>query len=220
MTTDWRALCVELLDCLEKADWPHKQKHVFEQWTDIARTALAEPEPEEPTDEEIMELMPQQMRDDLAAAARALAGFDPDNIKAASVFRIILNRHVADHARAVLARWGTPNLAETRRSLTDAWAAHQPAIEAAAKAGMDACRSDGPAVPDGSEPASVTAQPSDHLYVRFASLEWKLGCHMAEWKAARALAYRIGKAGDELNQAHCDGVVRLLREHLEGHGQA
>jgi hypothetical protein len=28
----------------------------------------------DPTDEEIMELMPQQMRDDLAAAARALAG--------------------------------------------------------------------------------------------------------------------------------------------------
>ena len=71
-----------------------------------ARAALAEPEPEGPTDEEIMELMPQQMRDDLAAAARAMSGFDPDNIKAASVFRIILNRHVADHAHAVLARWG------------------------------------------------------------------------------------------------------------------
>lgn len=26
---------------------------------------------------------------------------------------------------------------------------------------------------------------------------------------------RMGKAGDELNQAHCDGVVRLLRECLE-----
>ena len=63
-------------------------------------------EPESPTDEEIMELMPQQMRDDLAAAARALSGFDFDNIKAASVFRIILNRHSVDHARAVLARWG------------------------------------------------------------------------------------------------------------------
>lgn len=73
---------------------------------DRARAALAEPEPEWPTDEEIMELMPQQMRDDLAAAARALSGFDPDNIKAASVLRIILNRHSVDHARAVLARWG------------------------------------------------------------------------------------------------------------------
>ncbi|NBV62774.1 MAG: hypothetical protein EBR73_17275, partial [Rhodobacteraceae bacterium] len=127
MTTDFRALCVELTDCLEKADWPNRYKVVFQQWTYIARKALAEPEPEGPTDEEIMGLMSQQMRDDLAAAARALAGFDPDNIKAASVFRIILNRHVADHALAVLARWGTPNLAETRRSLKDAWAAHQPA---------------------------------------------------------------------------------------------
>lgn len=63
-------------------------------------------EPEDPTDEEIMELMPQQMRDDLAAAARALSGFDLDNTKAASFFRIILNRHSVDHARAVLARWG------------------------------------------------------------------------------------------------------------------
>ena len=57
-----------------------------------------------PTDEEIMELMPQQMRDDLAAAARAMIGFD--NPKAAGAIRIILNRHAVDHARAVLAKWG------------------------------------------------------------------------------------------------------------------
>jgi hypothetical protein len=60
----------------------------------------------EPTDEEIMELMPQPMRDDLAAAARAMIGFE--NPKAAAACRIILNRHAVDHARAVLARWGTP----------------------------------------------------------------------------------------------------------------
>ena len=58
----------------------------------------------EPTDEELMKLMPQQMRDDLAAAARAMIGFD--NPKAAAVCRIILNRHAVDHARAVLAKWG------------------------------------------------------------------------------------------------------------------
>ena len=61
----------------------------------------------DPTDEEIMELMPQQMRDDLAAAARALAGFDRANVKAAGAMRIMLNRHAVDHARAVLAKWGT-----------------------------------------------------------------------------------------------------------------
>ena len=60
----------------------------------------------DPTDEEIMELMPQQMRDDLAAAARALAGFDCANVKAAGAMRIILNRHAVDHARAALAKWG------------------------------------------------------------------------------------------------------------------
>ena len=59
----------------------------------------------DPTDEEIMDLMPQQMRDDLAAAARALAGFTTP--KAAGAMRIILNRHAVDHARAVLAKWGT-----------------------------------------------------------------------------------------------------------------
>lgn len=183
MTTDFRALCVELTDCLEKADWPHKQKHVFQQWTYIARKALAEPKPEGPIKDEAVALYSEVM----------------------AVHNCQTLGEVAEHfARAVLARWGTPNLTETRRSLTDAWAAHQPAIEAAAKAGMDACRQ----------------QPSDHLYVRFASLEWKLGCHMAEWKAARELAYRMGKAGDELNQSHCDGVVQLLREHLEGNGQA
>jgi hypothetical protein len=65
-----------------------------------------------PTDEELMELMPQQMRDDLAAAASALAcglaitGFERDSPKAAGVCRVILNRHAVDHARAALAKWG------------------------------------------------------------------------------------------------------------------
>ena len=74
----------------------------------IARWGRPTPQPvaEGPTDEEIMELMPQQMRDDLAAAARALAGFDRANIKAAGAMRIILNRHAVDHARAALAKWG------------------------------------------------------------------------------------------------------------------
>jgi len=61
----------------------------------------------EPSDEEIMGLMPQQMHEDLAAAVRAMAeqqGIDSTPAKGA--MRIILNRHVVDLARAVLARWG------------------------------------------------------------------------------------------------------------------
>ncbi len=81
MTADFRALCVELTDCLEKADWPHKQKHVFEQWLYIARKALTEPEPEGPTDEELRELWND--------------GWDTSEEHGAFKF-----------ARAVLARWG------------------------------------------------------------------------------------------------------------------
>ena len=51
-------------------------------------------------------------------------------------------------------------------------------------------------------------------YCLVTSLEWKLGIHLSEWKAARELAYRMGKHGNELNQAHFDGVLKLLREHL------
>jgi hypothetical protein len=113
--TDYRELCAEILQILDQ--YEDCQRVDWDAWRDTARAALAQkhvsqpyklPEPVGPTDEEIMELMPQQMRDDLANAARALAGFDRANVKAAGACRIILNRHAVDHARAVLARWGTP----------------------------------------------------------------------------------------------------------------
>jgi hypothetical protein len=124
MTSPYRALCAELLAALKS--WSPHGGGPLECWEDreeeadlIARaeTELAQPEPEEPTDEEIMELMPQQMRYDLAAAARALAGydlaaaaralagFDRANVKAAGAMRIILNRHAVDHVRAVLSHY-------------------------------------------------------------------------------------------------------------------
>ena len=61
----------------------------------------------QPSDEEIMGLMPQQMHDDLATAVRAIAEQEGiDSTPAKGVLRFILNRHVVDLARAVLARWG------------------------------------------------------------------------------------------------------------------
>jgi predicted heme/steroid binding protein len=55
---------------------------------------------------------------------------------------------------------------------------------------------------------------TDRLYNLCSSLKWKLGIHLSEWQAARELAYRMGKAGDELNQAHFEGVLKLLCEHV------
>jgi hypothetical protein len=103
MTDTYRALCAELLEALEiQID----ELRFNDRLCIRARALLAQPEAEAPTDEEIMELMPQQLRDDLSHAARAIAGFDPANIKAAGAMRIILNRHAVNHARAVLAKWG------------------------------------------------------------------------------------------------------------------
>ena len=108
--TDFRALCARMADELD-----HYRQLLMDDRREThalaaeARAALAQPEPEPaPTDEAIMELMPQQMRDDLANAARALAGFDRANVKAAGAMRIILNRQAVGHVRAVLARWGRP----------------------------------------------------------------------------------------------------------------
>ena len=105
LMTDFRALCAELLEIIDLLCEGDARPDC-----DIvarARAFLAQPEPEEPTDEEIMELMPQQMHEDLAAAARAMAEqTGVDSIRVKGVMRIILNRHSVDLARAVLARWG------------------------------------------------------------------------------------------------------------------
>jgi len=107
---NYRALCAELLVLAEESISYRAQVNEAVRLIDRARAALAQPEPVAPTDEEIMELMPQQMRDDLANAARALAGFDRAPDKAVAAFRIILNRQAVKHARAAIARWGQPTI--------------------------------------------------------------------------------------------------------------
>jgi hypothetical protein len=124
VTNPYRAMCAELVDDLEMSDWPSKLKEAFRADIARARALLAQPVAEGPSDEEIMELMPQQLRDDLSHAARALAGFDRANIKAAGAMRIILNRHAVDHARAVLAKWGHPTPQPEGSDIHYSWELH------------------------------------------------------------------------------------------------
>jgi hypothetical protein len=59
------------------------------------------------------------------------------------------------------------------------------------------------------------------LYPLCSTLEWKLGIHLSEWRAARELQYRRnGKLHPELEAAHLNGVVKLLQEHLEAINEA
>jgi len=102
--TDYKTLCAELLDALESEpgvasdDWPILRAR--------ARTALADGAGVGPTDEELLELMPETMRDEFSYAAQVCSNATGDKVKP-GIFRVCLNTAALEHARAVLARYGT-----------------------------------------------------------------------------------------------------------------
>ena len=67
----------------------------------------AVPEGREPTDEELLELMPETMRDEFSYAAKQCSDATGGQVKP-GIFRLSLNTAALEYARAVLARWGLP----------------------------------------------------------------------------------------------------------------
>lgn len=123
MADTFRALCAELIDDLERCDWPYKLKDTIRADIDRARAALAEPEADGPSDP-ISELVSQcrplepEMAECLTPQARwRLYGDEAlpvaegptvmeiielaDEIEAAELGQV-------DLVRAALARWGRP----------------------------------------------------------------------------------------------------------------
>ena len=99
--TDYSALCAELLEWAEQTS-AHYVVH-----PDVilrARAALAQPEPVAPTDEELLELMPETMRDEFSYAAKTCSDAMGGAVKP-GIFRVVLNTVALEYARAVLARW-------------------------------------------------------------------------------------------------------------------
>ena len=93
MTTDFRALCAELAEKLDEFDrLLHGAQYVEHPLTYRARAALAEPQPEGPTEDEIYKL--------------ALEG--DFLVDVGDGFTCMVQDEVA-FARAVLARWGRPS---------------------------------------------------------------------------------------------------------------
>jgi hypothetical protein len=80
---------------LEKANWPLRHKTVFGICLDNARTALAQPEPQEPTDEEITEWAD-------AAPGVPQEALDPEFCGWRRCFG---EKEFADTIRAALAHW-------------------------------------------------------------------------------------------------------------------
>ena len=112
MADTFRAVCAELLSGLDELANP---RYPFPGYTrcamDRARTLLAQPEPEGLTDEALLELMPQQFRDDLATVSRVAAHGAGSDITP-GIFRVSLNTGALDYARAAIAadraRWCRP----------------------------------------------------------------------------------------------------------------
>lgn len=68
---------------------------------------LAQPEPQGPSDEELLELMPETMRDEFSYAAKVCSDATGGQVKP-GIFRVCLNHTALEYARAVLTRFGRP----------------------------------------------------------------------------------------------------------------
>ena len=104
--TDWRALCAELLDAEQDQTVANDgSSDRFDLVAARARAALAEPETEGPTDKELLELMPETMRDEFSYAAKVCSDATGGQVKP-GIFRVCLNSAALEYARAVLAHYG------------------------------------------------------------------------------------------------------------------
>jgi hypothetical protein len=64
-----------------------------------------QPEPEGPSGEELLALMPETMRDEFSYAAKVCSDVTGGQVKP-GIFRVALNTAALEYAQAVLARWG------------------------------------------------------------------------------------------------------------------
>jgi len=71
---------------------------------DEALAYLAQPEPEYPSDKELLELMPKTMRDEFSYAAKVCSDATGGQVKP-RIFRVALNTAALEYARAVLAHY-------------------------------------------------------------------------------------------------------------------
>lgn len=99
--TDFRALCAELVEQWDNAGDLGDVGNMIER----ARAALAQPKPQGPTDEELLELMSETMRDEFSYAAKVCSDATGGQVKP-GIFRVCLNHTALEYVRAALARWG------------------------------------------------------------------------------------------------------------------
>ena len=73
-------------------------------FADEARAYLAQPEPEYPSDKELLKLMPETMQDEFSYAAKVCSDATGGRVKP-RIFRVALNTAALEYAQAVLAHY-------------------------------------------------------------------------------------------------------------------
>jgi hypothetical protein len=101
---EFRALCAELLAGAEEYTGMNPFTRL-DNAMKAARAALAQSEPQEPTDKELLDLMPESMRDEFSYAARVCSYATGRRVKP-GIFRVALNTAALEYAQAVLAKYG------------------------------------------------------------------------------------------------------------------
>ena len=109
MTDSTRDLIQRLADALEGhiEHVPAHKEGVAEEQADLidqARAYLAQPEPEYPSDKELLKLMPETMRDEFSYAAKVCSDATGGQVKP-RIFRVGLNTAALEYARAILAHY-------------------------------------------------------------------------------------------------------------------
>jgi hypothetical protein len=99
---DFRALCAELVDAIDSGISTNRM--YLSPVMLRTRAALAQPEPVAPTDEELLDLMPETMRDEFSYAAKVSSDATGGQVKP-GIFRVCLNHTALEYARAVLNRY-------------------------------------------------------------------------------------------------------------------
>ena len=75
-------------------------------FADEARAYLAQPEPEYPSDKELLKLMPETMQDEFSYAAKVCSDATGGRVKP-RIFRVALNTAALEYAQAVLAHYSS-----------------------------------------------------------------------------------------------------------------
>ena len=103
MTTDYRAMCAELVDDLEMSDWPSKLKETFRADITRARALLDQPVAEGLTDEELLRVAA------TAIAPYKISGITPGEYEPETECCVeAYGSELIAYARAVLDKWGAP----------------------------------------------------------------------------------------------------------------